>query len=207
MIIASAVRAQNDSVAYTRDYEFKEGIYLTFEQFRNNNPVPKSSIIHPNRGISAPDFFFQLFSANTVSYRDSTGKEHKVNTRDVWGYCNDRSVFVGSRQATRIAVIGSLCHFSRVVVREGPSMQGIAGPVYSPPSNEIEQFILDMRTGKVISFTVKALEGVLQQHDAELFKEYSALKKRKKKDMRFIYLKRYNEKHPLYLPVDELSTR
>lgn len=204
MLLTCAAFAQDDSIAYSRDYSFNEGVYLSFDQFKNNDPIPKSAIIHPNRGINAPDFFFQLFSASSFSYRDSAGKEHKVDAWKIWGYCQDRSVFIGSRDAARLAVIGSFCHFSKVVVREGPTMQGIAGPVYSPPTNSLEQFILDMGTGKMYPFTVKALENILQQHDEALFKEFSALKKRKKKDMRFIYLKRYNEKHPLYLPTPEL---
>ena len=201
MLIAGAAFAQSDSVIYTKDYIFDDGIYLSFEQFRNNKPIPKSSIIHSNRGINAPDYFFQLFSASSVSYTDSSGKELKVDLEDIWGYCHDRSVFIGTRDASRLAVIGSLSHFSKVVTHEGPTMYGIAGPVYSPPTHDIDQFVLDMRAGKVSSFTVSGLLELFRQRDAELYNEYSSLRKRKKKEMRFIYLKKYNEHHPLYVPA------
>ena len=40
---------------------------------------------------------------------------------------------------------------------------------------------------------------ILLKNDAELFDQFMKLKKRKKADSIFIYLRKYNEKHPLYL--------
>lgn len=62
------------------------------------------------------------------------------------------------------------------------------------------QYILDFEFGKVLEFTVENMEAVLQR-DAELYKEFLALKKRKKRDSIFLYLRKYNEKHPIFFPI------
>jgi hypothetical protein len=200
---AEMLFAQKDSVAYSREYQFKEGIYLSYLQFVKNDPIPKDAITNTNRGINAPDFYVQLFGKNTVTYKDNNGAEQKIELKDIWGYCQDQSIFIGTRNASRVPVIGSLCHFTRVEMEEGPMMNGVAGPIYTPPHQEINQYILDTRTGAVRSFTVADFTELLQKYDDVLYKEFSALKKRKKKDMKFLYLRKFNEKHPLYLPVTE----
>jgi hypothetical protein len=43
------------------------------------------------------------------------------------------------------------------------------------------------------------MEYILQR-DPALFAEYSALKKKQKRDQMFIYLRKYNDKHPLLFP-------
>jgi hypothetical protein len=56
------VNAQNDStsrVEYTPEFQFKEGIYLNFEQVRRNSPLPKSRVITTG-DYSDPDFFRRI---------------------------------------------------------------------------------------------------------------------------------------------------
>jgi hypothetical protein len=38
--------------------------------------------------------------------------------------------------------------------------------------------------------------------DNELYDEYVQLSRRRKKELMFVYIRRYNEKNPLYIPVD-----
>lgn len=203
-LLTGALFAQTDSAVYTRDLKLKEGLYLSFEKFRSNDPIPKEWITGANRAIDAPDYFSQLFGKNYVTYKDKSGAEQKVELKDVWGYCHNQAVFIGSRNASRLPVIGTISHFTKVEMNEGPDLyNGVAGPVYTPPRQEINQYILDMHTGSVASFSISNFESLLQKYDADLYKEFSALKKRKKKDMKFIYLRKFNEKHPLFFPVKE----
>ena len=67
-----------------------------------------------------------------------------------------------------------------------------------PTFTELRQFVFDTQTNKVFDFTVKNME-ILLKNDAELYAEFMKLKKRAKADSIFIYLRKYNEKHPLYL--------
>jgi hypothetical protein len=38
--------------------------------------------------------------------------------------------------------------------------------------------------------------------DPELYDEFNALRKKKKNQMKFLYLRKFNEKHPLYIPIN-----
>ena len=42
---------------------------------------------------------------------------------------------------------------------------------------------------------------VLLMKDPELADEYLALKNKKRNQMKFVFIRRYNEKHPLYFPA------
>jgi len=68
--------------------------------------------------------------------------------------------------------------------------------------DEMRQFVFDTQTNKVYDFNVKNMEMLLK-NDSDLFIQFMALKKRKKADSIFIYLRKYNEKHPLYLYLPE----
>ena len=58
--------------------------------------------------------------------------------------------------------------------------------------------MLDFKTGKIFDFDTKSLE-VLLMVDSELYQEYMALKKKKKKQLKFMYIRKYNERNPVYI--------
>jgi hypothetical protein len=81
------------------------------------------------------------------------------------------------------------------------------GSYYSPYSrnisrSEIKQFIIDFETGKVMDFDLENTELLLMK-DAQLYEEYVQLPRKKKKEMMFVYIRKFNEKNPLYLPETE----
>ena len=68
-------------------------------------------------------------------------------------------------------------------------------------SKEMRQFFLDFETGQVIEYGINNFMTILMR-DKDLYDEYIQLNKRKKRQMMFLYLRKFNEKHPLFLPVD-----
>ena len=74
----------------------------------------------------------------------------------------------------------------------------------TPQSNygntDLRQYLLDFETGEVIEYNIEAVE-VLLMKDPELADEYGALRHRKRKQMKFVFIRRYNEKHPLFFPA------
>ena len=192
-------KAQTDTVAYSRDYEFKEGVFLTIEQFKKNTPIPKSDIISvlPKDQI---DFLTQMMEQNTITYKDSEGVEQKLQTSTVWGYSQNRTVYINfNSDFNRLNVIGTLSLFSAMVV-QSPIRSEPLGDMYAidPTFTELRQFVLDTKANKVVDFSAKNMELLLKD-DAELYGQFMKLKKRAKGDSIFIYLRKYNEKHPLYL--------
>ena len=79
------------------------------------------------------------------------------------------------------------------------------GSYYSPygstqsTRNELKQYIFDFETGKVLDFTVDNVQLLIMK-DAALYEEYVQLPKKKQKELMFVYVRKFNEKNPLYLP-------
>ncbi len=79
-------------------------------------------------------------------------------------------------------------------------------PYYSPyrqnaVRNEMRQYLIDFETGKVIEYDVKNAEMLLTK-DADLHYEYMKLSRKKKREQLFVFIRRFNEKNPLYLPAN-----
>ena len=68
--------------------------------------------------------------------------------------------------------------------------------------SEIKQYLIEFETGNIAEFDMKNTELMLMQ-DPELYEEYVQLPRKKKKDMMFVYIRKFNEKNPLYIPVNE----
>jgi len=191
--------SQTDSVLYSREYEFREGIYLTIDQFKQNAPILKPSIVStiPSNQL---DFLTQVVEYKNLVFKDSAGKEQTILTNTLWGYCQNRTIYINfNNEFNRVNVIGSLCLFTAIITRVS-SFNDPINSTYGMNTtfDELRQFILDVQTNKVFDFNVKSMEALLVR-DNELYKQFMALKRREKSDSIFIYLRRYNEKHPLYL--------
>ena len=75
--------AQTDTIAYSHDYEFKEGIYLTVKQFLGNQPLTKEKIVTagPKNQL---DFFSQLLDQKRR--RDSSAAGLKETLEKIQEY-------------------------------------------------------------------------------------------------------------------------
>jgi hypothetical protein len=199
--------AQTRMVQYSRDFEFKEGIYLTVFNFKNNSPIIRSKISF-NSNKNDKDFFNYVLARNILTYTDSAGKEEHIQTEKVWGYFSNGTLYINYGTGfNRVAVIGSLCHFVAVM----PTRIGMNDPFtpfnpYQPYGSmqpryvyATNQYVLDFESGSVFEFDVTHME-VLLQRDVALYNEFMALKKKQKRDSIFLYLRKYNEKHPVYFP-------
>lgn len=200
---ATAVSAQEKAVQYTKDFEFSNGIYLSYGQFKNNAPVIASKIIS-DYDKADRNFFDKVLSKNSFTYIDSAGKEQTFKSDDVWGYCQNGIIYINhGTDYNRVTIIGSICHFVATTQRQigvaDPFMYN--DPFYNPQQSAYvsQQFILDYESGKVLDFNVANMESLLSR-DADLYAAFSALKKKQKRDSIFLYLRKYNEKHPIYFP-------
>ena len=70
------------------------------------------------------------------------------------------------------------------------------------PRTELKQYVIDFESGKVLEFDVDNTELLLMK-DSQLYDEYVQLSGKKKKDLMFVYIRKFNEKNPLYLPVEK----
>ncbi|MBN1183145.1 MAG: hypothetical protein JXB49_12705 [Bacteroidales bacterium] len=202
---------QKDTIGikYTPDFQFKEGIYLSFAQVKSDSPIPKSKIL-TTTDYNDKDFFTKVLSENVISFYNDLGEKVDVELKKIWGYSRNGALYINlNGDFQRITIIGRICHFVANVttydnVYYDPYYYRYYNSYYYTPrsnsvaSNELRQFILDFDSGKLLDYTVSNLE-VLLMKDPELFDEYNNLRNKKKKQLKFVYIRKFNERNPLYI--------
>jgi hypothetical protein len=66
---------------------------------------------------------------------------------------------------------------------------------------ELKQYIIDFESGKVLEFDTDNTKLLLMK-DNQLYEEYVQLSKKKQKELMFVYIRKFNEKNPLYIPSE-----
>ncbi|NPA69050.1 MAG: hypothetical protein GXO50_10615 [Chlorobi bacterium] len=193
-------------IKYTPSFKFKDGIFLNFEQLKNNSPVPKSQI-QTTLDYNDFDFYERLFrDKEFITIYDNLGVRKKIKIKNIWGFSDKGVLYINiNNEFNRIPVFGSISHFvAEQTVREyNPYYYGYSSYYYDDPYNVktvTVQYLLDFETGKLYEFTVNSVEKLISR-DPELYEEFSKLSPRKKKKLKFLYIRKYNQKHPVYFPA------
>ena len=201
------VIAQQRIIQYDRDFVFKDGVYLSLYQFKNNNPIPTSKVIFKSNKDDR-DYLKIVLSNSSFQYVDSTGRQQEAKTGEIWGYCSNGTIYINyGISFSRMVIIGSLCHFVATVATKVSSDPlgygyGSGGVGYSPYPRYVystQQFILDFESGRIIDFNADNMEVILQRDEA-LHADFIVLKRKQKRDSVFLYLRKFNDKHPIYFP-------
>lgn len=219
-------------VKYTPDFRFKDGIYLNFDQVKLNSPIPKAKLL-TSADYNDKEFFKNLMESDKIYFYDNMGIRQEVDKTSIWGYARNGVLYIQVQgNFNRITFVGNICHFVADITTYDPRYYNSPygnyydpyysyyspysyygnyyypyGSYYSPYSrnlarSEIKQFIVDFETGKVLDFDMENTELLIMK-DAQLYEEYVQLPRKKKKELMFVYIRKYNEKNPLYLPVNE----
>ena len=199
------LRAQ-DSIALTKDFRLYEGIYLSYQDFRYNWPIPKEKII-TKINKDQLDFYSNLVEQNFIDFTERDGSVTKIKPEKIWGYCQNNIIFINiENNFFRIPVFGAISNFIGTVdvVNYSPGFD----PFMNAPMNsnaqktkEIRQYLFDFYSGEIVQFSIEKLEEFLKRDDT-IFKEYNLLNKKKKKEFATKYIRMYNEKHVVYFPKD-----
>ena len=64
---------------------------------------------------------------------------------------------------------------------------------------EDKKYLFDSESNELRGYHFEILEELLKR-DLELYAEYTSLPGRQKKKMMLTFIRRYNEKYPIYLP-------
>jgi hypothetical protein len=214
-------------VKFTPDFRFTDGIYLNFDQVKMNKPIPKAKLL-TSVDYNDREFFKKILEMDKIYFYDGLGVRQEVAKNAIWGYARNGVLNIQIQENfNRITYVGSICHFVADITtydsRYYNSPYGYYDPYYSPygysnyysPYNsyyspyqsgmtrsELKQYIFDFESGKILEFDQKNTELLLMK-DTELYDEYIQLSRKKKKDLMFVYIRKFNEKNPLYLPVEK----
>ncbi len=212
-----------DTVKYSPEFRFKDGIYLNFDMVRENSPIPKAKIL-TSADYNDRDFFTKIFTADKIFFYDDMGVRQEVEKNKIWGFARNGVIYVMIQGTpSRITFMGNICHFVADVTTTyenrnyNYSPYGYYDPYYYSPYSyyggypygsyypshttrtELKQYIIDFETGKVMEFTVSNVELLLMK-DPSVYDEYVKLSSTRKKELMIVYIRKFNEKNPLYLP-------
>jgi len=192
--------SQGDSVAFSNSFVLYEGLYLNYSDLKHNWPIPKEKI---NTSIDKKqlDFYTKLIESEDVEYVERDGKPAKVNSGNVWGFCQNNVIYINiNRVFFRVPVFGAISYFvAAVPVNTSPGYNVFINTSGGSNATEMREFLLDFYTGELKEFNSDLLENYLKK-DEEILKAYSALSKKQKKEQASRYIRKYNEKHPIYFP-------
>ena len=212
-------------VKYTTDFRFNDGIYINFDQVKMNSPIPKAKLL-TSIDYNDREFFKKILEGDKIYFYDNMGVRQEIVKSNIWGYSRNGILYVQIQESfNRITFVGSICHFVADITtydsRYYNSPYGYYDPYYSPYSysnyynpynpyyspyrsnmtrSELKQYLIDFESGKVLEFDVDNTELLLMK-DNKLYEEYVQLSRKKKKDLMFVYIRKFNENNPLYIPV------
>ena len=214
-------------VKYSPDFRFNDGIYLNFDQVKLNSPIPKAKLL-TSVDFNDREFFKKILASDKIFFYDNMGVRQDIARNTIWGYARNGVIYVQIQENfNRITFVGSICHFVADITtydsRNYYSPYGYYDPYYSPygysnyynpynsyyspynqpntARNELKQYLIDFESGKVLEFDIENTKLLLMK-DNQLYEEYVQLSRKKQKELMFVYIRKFNEKNPLYIPVE-----
>jgi hypothetical protein len=224
--IACKVNCQDKEamVKYTPDFRFNDGLYLNFDQVKLNSPIPKAKLL-TSADYNDRDFFDKVFANDKIYFYDNLGVRQEITKKSIWGFSRNGVLYIQvQNNFNRITFVGNICHFVAEITTYDNrySPYGYYDPYYSPygynsyyspyssyyspysqPSvsrNEIKQYMIEFETGKILEYNTENIE-ILLMKDPELYDEYVKLPLKKKKEQIFVFIRKFNERNPLYISV------
>jgi hypothetical protein len=172
---------------YVSGFDFNEGIYRSFEEFRNNAPSIQG--------------YFEKRGGTLYLQNDTSAKMEVVNPEKVWGYSQAGNIYVSLEDAFwRIINIGQLSQFSAIVISTIRTVDAFGFPTETQ-TRSMEQLFLDMNDGKIYAMNVKNLLPYVER-DPLLAGRFKNMKRIREREL-ILVIRAYNELHPLQFPVYE----
>ena len=214
-------------VKYTPEFRFNDGIYINFDQVKLNKPIPKAKLL-TSIDYNDREFFKKILEGEKIYFYDNMGVRQEIAKNNLWGYSRNGVLYIEiQNNFNRVTFVGNICHFVADITtydsRSNNSPYGYYDPYYSPygysnyyspyspyyspyrqsnmTRNELKQYLIDFESGKVLEFDVENTKLLLMK-DNQLYDEYVQLSRKKKKVLMFVYIRKFNEKNPLYIPVE-----
>lgn len=198
LLAVAGVCAQPDSTwaRYQGGFDFREGIYLDLQSFRMNAPSIAKEALTDEQGRSVAN----IHTTRRLFRPDSANGRKEIDLDRAWGFCENNVVYLRAGDGFyRIGQYGTLSHlvFDQSYWTADPYYGGMNG---SGRTTVQRQYVLDIGSGRFLEFDPRNMEQLLA-NDEMLLEEWRALDRRqRKREALYLFLRRYNERHPLYFP-------
>ena len=187
------------------NFRFQDGLFLNFDQVKENSPIPANNIIAQGDKTSL-DFWKSLFKNQLIAYVDSNGQKQFIYSDNVFGFSYKGRLYIHFKNSfAQIPILGAIFHFTVAYNVEDPyyfydSFDSYYVDDVHNSHIEVSQFIIDFQTGQVYEFDIKTIDQLFSR-DKNLYEKWSNLSRRKKKKLIFVYLQEYNKNNPVKIPT------
>lgn len=151
----------------TKNEALKEGVYMTFEEWKNNTPTSLYTLnIDKTKNIETASLHERL---QGIPVKDGSGKETFLRANRVFAYYDGSSAYI-SFGTTYLEIIetGMFSHFT--------TMAAVSSSSYGASSSSSADYFLDMNTGKIIRLTGGTLLKIVLADFPDLQAQYKAEK-------------------------------
>jgi hypothetical protein len=207
-------------IEYFSGYIFEDGIYHHIDAVKVNDPIPFNRIVS-DRNVYDKAFIKDLIIKKEIVLYDEAGVRASISTADIWGYAlHGRLYIMLGGKFHRLMLQGGISQFiasattnERVYYADEDSStshtttQDLYQGFYREPyyyrrlTAEGEICLYDFESNTLEQYEPSAL-GKLLERDSVLFSEFATLRKREKKKRMAEFIRRYNQRNPLYFPAE-----
>ena len=75
--VNALLQAQSDTVYLSKNFKFQDGVFLSFEDFRNNKPTYKWNEVEAGVHSNPQNFLAQMFGLRVKKMEDKEGEARK----------------------------------------------------------------------------------------------------------------------------------
>ncbi|MFN8258548.1 MAG: hypothetical protein U0W24_22860 [Bacteroidales bacterium] len=190
-----------------------DGIFLTFEDLKNNKIIPKASIVFDSPYIDSGSISELLLHQFRFKYIDQAGKQRKVKAKDVFCFLENDNLFIYHSEKIfqltkdkRLVIlntskISTFYHEYAVVASNqyqdisGPGPLDLLGQGYYEEKDKLRKAeFIDWKTGKILELTPKNLNSILIE-DKDLFDSYNKMTAIGKASKTAEYVEKFNNRN------------
>ncbi len=196
--VHSELKAQNPEYKFVQfENIFEEGIYLTFHDFKLQQPIKKQSIV-ATENKSTGNFLLKVLSYQKFTYFDSSGNQIAKKSEEIWGMVHKNALYIYYEKVlSKVYFSGRWSHFITHKITPNAGTAMTPGGYYAvqvplTAGKKAIPMLIDLKTGDILPFDRKRLAGLLSV-DSTLQNEYKSLRKRKQKQLKYLYLRKLND--------------
>lgn len=212
LLFSMAAAAQEDSVQVTKNFQFEDGVYLRFEDFRANRPALSWDEVEAQLATSRQSFLIQ------VEYiRNKEGGRLPLDS--VWGLCLNGIPYIQlpdtawdaeARAFAGLRVRGRICYYTY----EAEETEQVEMAAYNPLTGRpfrrgavprkvsvVRERMLHFEDGRRSPFAREAFLSWIED-DPQLWRTVSELTGEEAPDKLFKCLLIYDDRNPAYVPAN-----
>ncbi len=211
LFFANVLLAQSDSIVYlSKNFKFKDGVFLTFEDFKNNTPTYSWDDVEAGLFSNPQNFMAQMHFLKTK--KTEVAPVQEIDLESIWGICLDGIPYVRLEKEVLnkvntvfagLKLRGKICYFEyeEFVLRKIPmsAYNPITGKPFRTMSVErkvkiIHRNMLHFETGEMAKFSQMNFSKWIED-DEKLLKTVQDLNPQEVEDKLFKCLLIYDDRN------------